>query len=166
MARYAILYGQLKEGLHLELIKSPSVSRALTYKELFVSAKNEEHRQHKLKKRQRYVKHLSQPSEQNGMSNKSNNSTEPAKQTKSSSVKTLLQVWPLCMRLLCFKESGGCPPGGKTKASAKQAKSVQNTQYNRSTPPSRIRFHSYFPIPMTVMVYVKYVCKIMAVDPD
>ena len=35
----AILYGQLQEGLHLELIKSPNVSGALTYRELCVSAK-------------------------------------------------------------------------------------------------------------------------------
>ena len=52
--REAILYGQLQEGLSLELMKSPSVSGAMSYKELCMSAKNEERRQSELKKRLNY----------------------------------------------------------------------------------------------------------------
>ena len=40
--RDAILYGQLQEGLRVSLMKSPSVSGALSYKELCMAAKNEE----------------------------------------------------------------------------------------------------------------------------
>ena len=62
----------------------------------------------------------------------------------------------------------GMAPGGKMKANAKQVKSVQDTLHNGSTLPvkSRIHFYSYFPILMTVMVYVKYVCRMKAADPD
>lgn len=61
--RETILYGQLQEGLRLELIKSPDVSGAFMYKELCVSAENKERQQRELKKRQGYVKQSSQPSE-------------------------------------------------------------------------------------------------------
>ena len=53
--RGAFLYGQLQEGLRHELMRSPSVSGALTYKELVMAAKNEEKRQSELKKRQQYL---------------------------------------------------------------------------------------------------------------
>ena len=39
-----MLYGQLQEGLWLSIIRSPSVSGALTYKELCMAAKHEEKR--------------------------------------------------------------------------------------------------------------------------
>ena len=48
----AMLYGQLQEGLRLLIIRSPSVSGALTYKELCMAAKHEEKRQVELRKRQ------------------------------------------------------------------------------------------------------------------
>ena len=51
------MYGQLHEGLKLSLIKSPTVSGALTYKELNMAAKNER-RQAELKKRVKYAKTL------------------------------------------------------------------------------------------------------------
>ena len=44
--RHAFLYGQLQEGLRHNLMRSPSVSGALNYKELCMAAKNEE--RHKL----------------------------------------------------------------------------------------------------------------------
>ena len=47
-----MLYGQLQEGLHLSIIRSPSVSGALAYKELCMAAKHEEKRQLELRKRQ------------------------------------------------------------------------------------------------------------------
>ena len=53
--RGAFLYGQLQEGLRHQLMRSPSVSGALTYKELVMAAKNEEKRQSELKKRQQYL---------------------------------------------------------------------------------------------------------------
>ena len=56
--REAILYGQLHEGLKLSLIKSPTVSGALTYKELIMAAKNEERRQAEFRKRVDYAKNL------------------------------------------------------------------------------------------------------------
>ena len=39
------LYGQLQDGLHHDLMQSPSVSGALAYKELCMAARNEEKRQ-------------------------------------------------------------------------------------------------------------------------
>ena len=52
--RAAFLYGQLQEGLKYNLMNSPNVSGALTYKELVMAAKNEERRQSELKKRRQY----------------------------------------------------------------------------------------------------------------
>ena len=52
--RAAFLYGQLQEGLKHNLMHSPNVSGALTYKELVMAAKNEERRQSELKKRKQY----------------------------------------------------------------------------------------------------------------
>ena len=52
----AILYGQLQEGLRLELLRGPAVSGALGYKELCVAAKGEERRLSELKKRQAYMR--------------------------------------------------------------------------------------------------------------
>ncbi len=54
--REAILYGQLHEGLKLSLMKSPSVSGSLTYRELIMAAKNEERCQAEFKKRVEYNK--------------------------------------------------------------------------------------------------------------
>ena len=53
--RGAFLYGQLQEGLRHELMRSPSVSGAITYKELVMAARNEEKRLSELKKRQQYL---------------------------------------------------------------------------------------------------------------
>ena len=50
----AMLYGKLQEGLRLSLIRSPSVSGAMTYQELCMAAKHEEKRQTEMKKRQEY----------------------------------------------------------------------------------------------------------------
>jgi len=47
-----MLYGQLQEGLRLSIVKSPSVSGALSYKELCMAAKHEEKRLAEIKKRQ------------------------------------------------------------------------------------------------------------------
>ena len=52
--RETILYSQLQEGLHYDLMKSPAVSGAQNYKELCLAAKNEEKRQAELRKRQEY----------------------------------------------------------------------------------------------------------------
>ena len=57
--REVILHGQMQDGLRLELMKSPTVSGALTYKELCMSAKNEERRQAELRKRWDYFKQTS-----------------------------------------------------------------------------------------------------------
>ena len=47
-----MLYGQLQEGLRLSIVKSPSVSGALSYRELCMAAKHEEKRLAEVKKRQ------------------------------------------------------------------------------------------------------------------
>ena len=52
--REAFLYGQLQEGLRNDLMQSPSVSGALSYKELCMAAKNEEKRKAELRKRRTY----------------------------------------------------------------------------------------------------------------
>ena len=46
--RDTLLHGQLQEGLHQHLMTSPAVSGAATYKELCMTAKNEERRQSEL----------------------------------------------------------------------------------------------------------------------
>jgi len=47
-----MLYGQLQESLHLGFLRSASVSRAMSYKELCMAARNEEQRLTELRKRQ------------------------------------------------------------------------------------------------------------------
>ena len=54
--RDTLLHGQFQEGLQYELMRSPAVSGASTYKELCLAAKNEEKRLLELKKRQLYRK--------------------------------------------------------------------------------------------------------------
>ena len=44
----------MQDGLRQDLMRSPSVSGALSYQELCMAAKNEEKRQAELKKRQEY----------------------------------------------------------------------------------------------------------------
>jgi len=52
--RETMLYGQLQGGLRLGILRNPSVSGAMSYKELCMVAKNEEQCQTELKKRQDY----------------------------------------------------------------------------------------------------------------
>ena len=52
--RSAFLYGQMQEGLKQNLMNTPNVSGALTYRELVMAAKNEERRQSEMKKRRQY----------------------------------------------------------------------------------------------------------------
>ena len=54
--REALLHSQLQEGLSYYIMSSPAVAGAQTYKELCLSAKNEEKRQSTLKRRQEYLK--------------------------------------------------------------------------------------------------------------
>ena len=42
--RETLLYGQLQEGLKLEIMQAPAVSGAQSYAELCVAAKNKQHR--------------------------------------------------------------------------------------------------------------------------
>ena len=49
-----MLYGQLQEGLRIGILRSPSVSGAMSYNELCMAAKNEEQRQTELRKCQDY----------------------------------------------------------------------------------------------------------------
>ena len=53
--RHTFLYGQLQEGLQHSLVRSPSASGALNYKEICMAAKNEERRQIEVKKCQQYL---------------------------------------------------------------------------------------------------------------
>ena len=53
-SRSTLLYGQLQEGLCYEMMKSPGVSGAQSYKELCVAVRNEEKRQVELRKKQKY----------------------------------------------------------------------------------------------------------------
>ena len=54
--RDALMHGQLQEGLRYELMRSPAVSGAQTYKELCLASTNEEKRLAELKKRQQYMR--------------------------------------------------------------------------------------------------------------
>ncbi len=54
--REAFLYDQLQEGLRYDLMRRPSVSGALTYRELCMAAQNEEKRQAEMQKRKQYHK--------------------------------------------------------------------------------------------------------------
>ena len=55
-ARDALLYGQLHEGLHYEVMKAPGVSGVDSYSALCIAAKSEERRLQELRKRQQYHK--------------------------------------------------------------------------------------------------------------
>jgi len=67
LGKETMLYGQLQEGLRIGILRCPSVSGAMSYKELCMAAKHEELRQTELKKRQEY----SRP--HNSYSNKGHN---------------------------------------------------------------------------------------------
>ena len=54
--RDTLLYGQLQEGIRLQLMRGPAVSGAKDYQELCMASKNEEKRLANLKKRQEYAK--------------------------------------------------------------------------------------------------------------
>ena len=54
--RETLLHSQLQEGLQHELMKAPAVSRAKTYKQLCMAAKNEEKRLEELRRRQLHHK--------------------------------------------------------------------------------------------------------------
>ena len=54
--RDALLYGQLQDGLRVQLMRGPAVSGARSYQELCIAAKNEEKRLADLKKREEYSK--------------------------------------------------------------------------------------------------------------
>ena len=54
--RDTLLYCQLQEGLHYELMKAPAVSGATKYQELCIAAKNEEKHLAELRRRQQYGK--------------------------------------------------------------------------------------------------------------
>ena len=56
-----ILFGQLQEGLRMELLRGPAVLGALGYKELCVSAKTEERGLAELSKCQGYQRQLNPP---------------------------------------------------------------------------------------------------------
>ena len=52
--RDALLYGQLQEGLKLEIMQASAVSGSQSYAELCVAVKNEQHQQEELQKRHMY----------------------------------------------------------------------------------------------------------------
>ena len=62
--RDTLLYSQLQEGLRYNLIKSPAVSGADSYKQLCIAAKHEEKRLSELVRRQQYLKDGSKKAEQ------------------------------------------------------------------------------------------------------
>ena len=51
-----MLYGQLHEGLHYEIMRAPGVTGVDSYNVLCIAAKSEERRLQELKKRQQYGK--------------------------------------------------------------------------------------------------------------
>ena len=56
--RDTLLYGQLQEGLRMEIVHAPAVSGAQSYADLCVAARNEQHRQTELQKLQLYTSQL------------------------------------------------------------------------------------------------------------
>ena len=95
LSKSTMLHGQLQDGLKMELMDSPSVSGALTYKELVMAAKNEEMRLSELKKRQAYTRTGSMldrqlPSSGKLVSKQQNHTNQP-KFTRGGSVKNSLR---------------------------------------------------------------------------
>ena len=74
--RDALLHGQLYEGLRYDIMRSPAVSGAQSYKELCTAAKNEERRLAELQKRQQYSR-SKVPTPQDRMSKKAVDSKLP-----------------------------------------------------------------------------------------
>ena len=70
-----LLYGQLQDGLRLELMQGPAVSGARNYQELCISAKNEEKRLADLKRRQEYAQVTKQPTTQQQVGSKHRSAT-------------------------------------------------------------------------------------------
>ena len=88
--RHAMLFGQLHEGLRMELMRSPTVSGAMTYKELCMSARSEERRLLELRRRQQYLKQTPQHSQQPPASQKPLKGQEqPDRQRQPQSIPNL-----------------------------------------------------------------------------
>ena len=121
-----ILYGQLQEGLRMELLLGTAVSGALGYRELCVAAKNEERRVLELKKRQSYLRQ---------------HATATVKKSSSTpSSKSLENVKPARNDVICHncnkpghyardcrskrKESSGCSAHTDGKVGKKQTPNV------------------------------------------
>ena len=77
-----LLYGQLQEGLHLQLMRAPAVSGAKNYQELIVVTRNEERRLADLRRRQEYARSNSQSSQSS--SSKPKNSSQNASKPRPS----------------------------------------------------------------------------------
>ena len=73
-SRSILLFTQMQDGLRQDLMRSPSVSGALSYSELCVAAKNKEKRLMELKKRQPYKQVEKQQSSSTQSSKKTCNS--------------------------------------------------------------------------------------------
>ena len=76
--RAAFLYGQLQEGLKHNLMNSPNVSGALTYKELVLATKNEERRQSEIRKKKQYQNPPKTTSNSTGATKTSQASASPS----------------------------------------------------------------------------------------
>ena len=80
--RDTLLYGQLQEGLKCILMKSPVVSGARNYNELYQAAHSEERRLTELQRRQQYQSDL--PKFSNTLRRNDNNKSNPDKGKNSS----------------------------------------------------------------------------------
>ena len=116
--RAAFLYGQLQEGLKQNLMNSPNVSGALTYKELHVvmTAKNEEKRESEMKKLRQYQNPPKAPASNAPPTKKttppSNSSSQPRPQNSERSNKVCDYChkpgpWKQDCRKRIRSESGG-----------------------------------------------------------
>jgi len=121
--RDMLLYGQLQEGLRHDLMRSPNVSGALTYKELCMSAKNEEKRLVQLKKRQQYLGQRSRTQSTPRISLRDEKGAIPLKSSSDSALSKPPVRCYTCNKLGHYSKD--CPArktesGGKQKTTTKQ----------------------------------------------
>ena len=145
--RDALLYGQLQEGLRLELMSAPAVSGARGYPELCIASKNEEKRLADLKRRREYAQSNQSSTQQRTKPKQS--SSEPRQPTNTQPSQQSDQEKPDrrcfyckkpghlmrdCLRRKKRSESVGPSRSSSSSASTKQILSDGDCQDTLQTP--------------------------------
>lgn len=129
-----LLHDQLQNGLKHELMKAPAVSRAQSYRELYLATRNKEKWLAELKKRQQYLKFSSTPYQPTKKFPENQTSVPPTNKIGNPKSNLEQRKCFLCHKLGHLScecqsrtgESGGCSDLKKTHSGAKYITASSN----------------------------------------